>query len=381
MKEVEEKNNHYIPLILLFISVVFLLTGCIRGELDERVILSAIGIDQTEDNKVKLTLALIDTRATDTQDAKGVHIYTSVGDTIFDAVRATIVKVGKQPIWPYIKIVVLGPSITETDILPYLDFLNRNNEVQPNPYILISKKDAADIIKAKVDFATIPAVIIEKMLGQQGAVAYTPALKLHQFTEMMLSPEQVGYLAIIDTIKKGKKEMPKIKNTAVIKDAKWIGELNTKETRGLLWVRDEVQGGILVIPALDGNGKIGLEILDRTKVDVKPKIAHGQVQKIKIDLSSTLSIGEMLTEHTALNQKKIDEIKKLAELGIKKEILDSVARAKELKVDIFGFGEAIHRKNPVLWKKNKQDWTNQFAGIPIEVSVDVDIRNLGLFNY
>lgn len=381
MKEVEEKNKHPILLFFILLAIVSLLTGCIRGELDEMVILSAIGIDQTENDKVKLTLALIDTRPTDQQEAKGIHVYTSEGDTIFDAARALIDKVGKQPIWPYIKIVVLGQSVTKTNILPYLDFLNRNNAVQPNPYILLAKKDAGDIIKAKVDFSSIPAVIIEKMLEQQGEVAFTPAIKLHQFTEMMLSPEQLGYSAIIDTVKKGKIEMPKIKNTAVIKEAKWVGVLNVQETRGLLWLKNEVKGGILVIPALKGTGKIGLEILDHTKLDIKPKFAHGTIQEINVDLKSTVSIGEMLTEHTALNHKKIDEIKMIAAQVIKKEILDSIIRAKEMKVDIYGFGEVVHRTSPAYWKKTKQDWNNQFASIPIKVNVKVDVRNLGLFNY
>nr|WP_318507178.1 Ger(x)C family spore germination protein [Bacillus sp. T3] len=321
MKDVEEKNKHPILLFCILLTIVFLLSGCNREELDGMVILSAIGIDQIENDKVKLTLALIDTRPTEQQEAKGIHVYTSEGDTIFDAARALIDKVGKQPIWPYIKIVVLGQSVTKTNILPYLDFLNRNNAVQPNPYILLSKKDASDIIKAKVDFSSIPAVIIEKMLEQQGEVAFTPAIKLHQFTEMMLSPKRVGYLAIIDTVKKGKEEMPKIKNTGVIKDAKWVGNLNTQETRGLLWLKDEVKGGILVIPALQGTGKIGLEILDQTKLDIKPKFAHGSIQSINVELNCTVSIGEMLTEYTALNHKKIDEIKLIAEQVIKKKSL------------------------------------------------------------
>ncbi|WP_187118926.1 Ger(x)C family spore germination protein [Bacillus marasmi] len=380
MKENGEKNKPLLKILSLSI-LIFLLSGCMRGELDERLILSSLGVDRTEDNKVKITVSLIDTRSVDQQEAKGVKVYSSVGDTIFDAVRSTIIKLGKQPIWPYIKIVVLGPSITEENILPFLDFLNRNNEVQPNPFVLISKVEAAKIIKAKPDFTTVPSTVIEKQLSQQKNVSYIPAVRLHHFTEMMLSHNKVGYAAIIETINKDKKHIPFSQSTAIIKNGKWIGVLNKYETRGLLWVMEEVTGGILVTPALEGSGKIGLEILDKTKVKIKPKIVKSQLKQININVKATVSIGEILSQHTLLTPEKIDKIEKLAQQEIKSEILAAVEKAKSHQTDIFGFDAAVHREDPQFWKKNKKNWNNQFPNLPISVNVKVDIRNLGLFNY
>lgn len=379
MKANGEKNKFLVIGLLLSI-VISLLSGCIHSELDERLILSSLGIDRTEDNKVKITVSLIDTRSVNQQEAKGVKIYSSVGDTIFDAVRSTIIKLGKQPIWPYIKIVVLGPTVTQDNILPFLDFLNRNNEVQPNPFILISKVEAAKIIKTKPDFTTVPSTVIEKQLAQQNT-SYIPAIRLHQFTEMMLNSDQIGYLAIIETVKKGDKNIPKAQNTAVIKKGKWIGRLNKRETRGLLWVKEEVTGGILVINALKGSGKIGLEILDKTKVKIKPQFEGSQLKHLTINTEATVSIGEMLTQYTALTGEKINEIEKLAAKEIEAEILASINKTKNYKADIFGFDAIVHRNNPQFWKQNKQNWNEQFSELPIFINVKVDVRNLGLFNY
>lgn len=351
-----------------------------RGELDERLILSSLGVDRTEDNKVKITVSLIDTRSVDQQEAKGVKIYSSVGDTVFDAVRSTIIKLGKQPIWPYIKIVVLGPTVTKENILPFLDFLNRNNEVQPNPYVLISKVEAANIIKAKPDFTTVPSTVIEKQLSQQKNVSYIPAIRLHQFTEMMLSHDRVGYAAIIETIKKDKKRIPFAKSTAIIKNGKWIGALNKYETRGLLWIKEEVKGGILVIDALEGSGKIGLEILDKTKVNMKPQFEQSRLKQMHINVKATVSVGEILSQQTQLTAETINKIEQLVAKEIKAEILAAVETSKKYQTEIFGFGAAVHRENPQYWKKNKKSWNKQFPNLPIQVKVKVDIRNLGLFN-
>lgn len=348
MKGKEAKNNHpfaFFPWLL----IIFVLAGCSMQELDNKLILASIGIDKTNDNKIKLTMGLIDTRPTEQQEAKGVHIYSCVGETIYDAARNAITKLGKQPIWPYIKIIVFGPSISKDDIFPYLDFFNRNNEVQPDPYIVFSEEEAEKYVHLKVDFSAIPAVIMEQQLDQQNLVSYVPTVKLHQLTEMMLTQDKIGYCPIIRSKKEGSKEIPKILHTAVIKDAKWIGKLNKQESRGLLWVKNEVKGGILVIPSLEEKGKISLEILDKTKASIKPKVSDGKIRRIDVKIASTVNIGEMMS-HTAFTKKNLATINKLAEKQIKIEIQSAIKQAKEMEVDIFGFGEVIHQKYPTVWK-------------------------------
>ena len=378
MKGSEEKNNKVLIYLSCFL-LIFLLSGCSRVELANKLIIAGVGIDKTDDNKVRFTMGLINTTSNPERQAIGVNVYSFEGETIYDAIRNSIVELGKQPIWPYIKIIVIGPSVSKDDISPYLDFFNRNNEVQPNPYIVFSEVEAEKIVQAKVDFSKIPAAIIEEQLNQQMLVSHVPMIKLHQFTEMMLTPDRIGFAAIILNKKKGSKEIPKVKNTAVIKDAKWIGTLNSSETRGLLWVRKEVRGGILVIPATKGEGKIGLEIMEGEKVAIVPKIKGDYLRRININVESTVNIGEMLTQ-TDLGTKETTKIQNQAEKQIKEEIASAIEQAKELEVDIFGIGEVIHRKNPRYWQKNKQNWNDTFSSVPIHINVKVEIKNIGLFN-
>jgi spore germination protein KC len=45
--------------------------------------------------------------------------------------------------------------------------------------------------------------------------------------------------------------------------------------------------------------------------------------------------------------------------------------------DIFGFGEAIHRKYPELWKELKSDWSRGFPDLPVDFEITVEINQLG----
>ncbi len=378
MKENVERSSKNCRKILIFLLLftIPLLNGCYGiTELNDRVIVSLVGLDLLENGKVEVTMGLIDTRLIEIQEARSLHVYSFQGETIFDAIRIAIMEIGKQPMWPYIKAVIFGPSFQENDIEPLLDFFNRNNEIQPNPYILFSPEPARDIVNMQVDLANIPAVIVEQQIEHQLLVSYTPEVTLYQISEMMYSLDEVGYASII------KREKPqnvhKVEGTAVIKDGKWIGSLNRMETRGSLWVQGAVKSGITVVPY--EQGKIALEIVEKTKAGITPILKDNQLS-IRIDIAAKASLGELMTVVELDNEEMIEKINKLAEKEITKEIEASFARTKKWKTDIYGIDRSVHKKYPKYWRSNRENWQDIFSNLPIEINVDVNVKKMGLFN-
>lgn len=373
-------KNRYWKKIVTFALIlinIFVLTGCVEEvELDEKVIIAMVGIDKSEQGKMKVSMGLIDTRLIEEKKEEGVRVYTIESDSIFEAARESILKLGRQPQWPYIKVLVFGPAFKETDIVPVLDFFNRNNEVQPNPKITFSHIPAEEIVKLNTDLANIPAVIVEGQFKHQNLVGLAPDIALHQFTEMMLTPDKNGFAALIE---KGEGEdnfIPQIGGTAVINAGKWIGDLTKSETRGLLWVREEVEGGIIVIPSIEGKGKIGLEILGKGKVSIDPLLKNNELS-VKINLEQFVGISEVMT-YIDLNDQNVEEIKRETEKEIAKEIESTIQKTKKWETDIFDIGRAIHIKYPKYWQENKENWSETFSTLPIDINVQVDIKTMGL---
>ncbi|OIJ11206.1 hypothetical protein BKP37_16270 [Anaerobacillus alkalilacustris] len=379
MKGNAEKNNSNYKNTFLYLTLLLILpfiNGCYGiTELDDRVIVSLVGLDQLENGNVEVTMGLIDTRLIELQEAESLHVYTFEGETIFDAVRMAILEIGKQPMWPYIKAVVFGPSFKENDVKPYLDFFNRNNEVQPNHFIVFSDKPAREIVEIRSDLANIPAVTVEQQIEHQALVSYSPEVRLHHFTEMMFSQGQVGYASIIK--REEDENVHKIEGTALIKEGKWIGTLNRMETRGALWVQGAVKGGITVVPFK--NGKLSLEIVEETGAAITPILKDNKLT-VKVDIQAFASLGEMMTVIESDCGEIIAEINRSAEQEIVKEIEASLKKTQGLGTDIYGIGRIVHREFPKYWKKNKENWSEIFSDLPIEINVTVEMIKMGLFN-
>ena len=84
---------------------------------------------------------------------------------------------------------------------------------------------------------------------------------------------------------------------------------------------------------------------------------------MNLDLTKTQTIYE-------LESRAEQATKQLVEAAIK-------TAQKKYKVDIFGFGEAIHRADPKVWKEIEKDWDQEFQDLSVQVKVDVKIRRIG----
>lgn len=184
VRENAEKNRIITRGLLLIFTliVLFSLSGCWGlMELDKRVLVSMVAIDRDEDGKIKLSVGLIDPRKVENKESTAIIIYTGTGETLHEASRNFISLTGKLLMWPYIKMIIIGPTIAKDDILSFLDYFNRKNEIQPNPYIFISNAPAEEIINLKTGLSNIPSVIVEDQIKNQDFLSYAPQVRLYCF--------------------------------------------------------------------------------------------------------------------------------------------------------------------------------------------------------
>ncbi|WP_156411048.1 Ger(x)C family spore germination protein, partial [Paenibacillus sp. Soil787] len=162
---------------------------------------------------------------------------------------------------------------------------------------------------------------------------------------------------------------------AVFKKDKLIGWLNEEESKAYNYVVNHVKSTVGDVACPEG-GKVSLEVI-RSKTEVKGKLENGK-PRIDANIRIEANVGGVECYIDLTKTKTIDELEKITEQKVQGFIEETIKKVqKKYKVDIFGFGEVIHRSEPNYWKKVKSEWDQVFVNLPVDVNVDVKIRRLG----
>ncbi|MNY13095.1 Spore germination protein B3 precursor [compost metagenome] len=161
---------------------------------------------------------------------------------------------------------------------------------------------------------------------------------------------------------------------AIFKNDKLVGWFNEKESKGYNYIEDNVQSTIGQIDCPSG-GILAVDVI-RTKTRMKGKVEGGNPQII-VDVFLEENVAEVQCEIDLMDPEHIKELEETAQKEVQSIMEAAIQKAKKYNVDIFGFGEALYRADPAYWNKNKDNWKEQFADLPVLVKAEVKIRRLG----
>ena len=156
-----------------------------------------------------------------------------------------------------------------------------------------------------------------------------------------------------------------------------VGRLSDKETRGILWPRNEIKSGVITISFKDEKGYISLNLL-RSHNELIPSIKNG---KWSMHVKTTANL-EVIQNTTKLNLFDPNVIKK-AEDKVEYEIEQRerfvfTEVQRKLKADIFGFADKFEKKYPQTWKQKRDQWNEIFPEVAVSFETKVNIQRTGL---
>ncbi|KGG81250.1 hypothetical protein Y919_01735 [Caloranaerobacter azorensis H53214] len=382
------KINKILILLLMIIFNVVIFTACWDNkDLTEKAFVTAVGVDRTAEGKVQLTLQIVKPTVMKageqgTPEEEAFWVFTTVGDTIFEAAKNQMTAVNRKPFYNHADLMVIGEEFARDGIMEALDFWERNHEPRLGSDIIIAKGTTAEeILKAKSDMEKIPSLHIKSILKNSKELAKVKKVTIIDVLRWLIQPgvsPAIGAIEVVEKEDLQKIEDMKIDSTAVFKGDELVGWLNAAQTRGLLFIQNEVRNAIYNVDnPFNKNKKVAIEILDSNgKIDAQ--IVEGKlILSIKIDAVGNIADqqgkGDLTTKET------FKKLSRDVENAIKTDIKDVLSIAqKEYKSDIFGFGEIMYRRHFEYWKQIKDDWADIFSDASIEIDVNVKIRGTGI---
>lgn len=365
--------------ILLISCSLLVLSGCWgRHELNSLAIVSGIGLDKADGNHVRMTIEIFKpvNGKSDPKDQSGggSENYTNVTDTganELDILRGLSHVVNKELYFPHNHVIVLGRELAEGGLQKHIDFFVRNQEARLNVWVLLSESKASEILDVPPLLGNMPAEEISRLVELQGENSQSCQVNLEQFISSLMSRTTSPILPIIEISGAGQQKKLRLAGTAVFKGDKYAGELNSQETRGLLWIRNEIRNGIIEIEGPDGE-KATLEIT-HSSTKIIPAIADGKLQ-FKIEIRVEGDLGSQSGQESMATPTGFEDLEKRTAAVIENEINAALEKAQELNADIFGFGEEIHRKEPGEWKKISSDWENIFPQLDLSLNIKTQLN-------
>jgi spore germination protein KC len=392
--------NKGFALVILFLGLI-LLSGCwSKKELTDIAIISAFGIDKNEKGQYVGTIQVINPgNVTGGQQNGGsnfgppINVYTVTGNNLTEVSRKFSTSISRRLYYAHTNLVVIGEQLArEEGILHLFDAMDRDPEFRITSEVVIAQgMEAKDIVRTLTPIDKIPSNKVIKTLKsteKNWGTHLRANMKdvLNSLVSEGKEPLLTGFRLIgeIDQAMKmanleetTPKAVIEADGIALFRDGKLVDWFQGNTARGSLWILDKIEKTDVNIDWQGNKEAIAYEVI-RQKTNILPIIQKDKAM-ITIDVSVEGDIGEVEVPIDLTDPLKLVKIEKEAEKVIKKEIHEAIKQAQKNKSDVFGFGEAIQRADPTVWKKQKSDWnTVYFPELIVDVKVEAFVRRTGL---
>ncbi|WP_406676855.1 Ger(x)C family spore germination protein [Moorella sp. ACPs] len=399
---------------LLFLALMLsFLPGCwSRHEIEELAIVTAIALDAAPGDQVRLSVYIVIPRTVaggPSMGGGGVgeppktgEVVTAVGSDFTQATRRLEEMVPRRLLWAQNRVLILGEELARQGF-HYLDHFTRERQMRLTTPVLITMGEARKVLELPPGIELMPGTILSGILRNRTtfkvelkdllavweAPGDNPVLPQVVMTPTPeLESQEVksgGDAAGKDSAQKGEgeKKPPEavaIKGAGAFRDDRLIGWLDEKETNGLMWLRGEVREGVITVAVPAQSGGRASVIFHRASTKVKPRVEGGQVT-FNVEIRGDCDLSEVTANLDPDRMEHLLAIQEAVNRAVEERILVAVRKAQqELRSDIFGFGEVLHRSNARYWRQVQDRWNEEFSRVQIQVKVNLHLNRLGMTN-
>lgn len=375
---------------------LLLFTGCIQGvQTSELALVEAVGIDRTDDGRLKLTLQIFAPRGSGSATAvdsskNNSAILTATGDTISQAVEQANQMQGKTMFLGHNRVIVLGQSLVAESIQPILSFFDRSENTRQNARVLVSAVTAEEIVSTGVQQGILSAESLEAMI-RQGEES-DGALECNYFS-LSMQLDDTGGSALIPVIRPLPEEETQsqsqdssssgeegvsmaqlnhfqLEGTALLQNYALTTVFSQEVTKGLCFLLNESDYPVLVLSYEDTTLSARLH-QSSSSWSVSGEGAVLSVQA-KASIDELLQPGERESENdfTQMEQLAGEEIASLCQFAYRE--------VTAYQANVLDLMDQLKWSDGDAWEAMKEKPEEFLAGLSLQVEVEVTFDRTGL---
>jgi Ger(x)C family germination protein len=365
---------------LLLCVISLLLAGCWDQRLlKDANVVSIIGMDETTEGEIELTVAVPKGSGGENQDLIA-HIESATGETVRNSRNNLNKKMGKDSDASKNEFLLLGEELVKDEIFSVLDTFYRDPSSALNTKVAITEGKAKDFIHLEIEGEPLINSYFLELIKSAETDTTVPALNLQSLCSLIFDIGQdfaLPYLRIADD-----KKSAEIIGLVMFHEEQLSGMLTSEEGMMFLLLADQKENKVQMTEKVgsgsnsDRKNYVTISIKKATrKLDIQSKGGQGIQVNLQLELHANVieypkdQVNKKSTI-THLNQKLSELLTKRAE--------ETVSKMQEANSDLLGIGRILMARHPEVWKKT--DWKTEYPKIQIKSKVNVTVDTHGIIN-
>ncbi|MEL1134864.1 Ger(x)C family spore germination protein [Desulfitobacterium sp. THU1] len=377
-------------IVCVLVISLLILEGCGKREVEELAFMMGVGIDKgKQEGSYLVTIQVAKPKPSGGGGSTELEDWTlSVEGPI---IASTIEKVNemfdKQFFAGTVRVIVIGEDLARTGINEVLDFYQRYYQYRRTMYLVVAKGSAKDLLETKTTTHNIPALGLLGIIEGNKRQSTFPVTRLGHYLTILGRESQNPVIPSAEVIRSGDKGiyLSDEKGNEVImscagvfEDGRLVDFLGDQETKGYLWLDDEIK-----TRRLEGE-RDRLKIVasvHNSKTKYKVEMIDEQLG-IKFYIKASMALDEILGQQGEMSTEEwrnfLQEVEPILAQAIQEECEAAVAKSKKLQLDFIGIGRKIEIKNPKYWTEIKDNWPQGLEDFPVAFEIEVDVDHAGL---
>lgn len=188
--------------VIIIISIILMPSvSNLSAESEMRGIVTAVGVDKTEKGIEVSASIILPKSASDVNS--NLHMIYSEGQSVNDAIYQMSLMIGKRLGLAHCELLVFNEKLLEEDVLKYLDYFVRTNNLTTNALFTITNNSAKDVIKAIVNGSDPHSRSVKSLIEFNDQFVFSIKMNIENFYKAYFSKQEVALVAIINTKPEG----------------------------------------------------------------------------------------------------------------------------------------------------------------------------------
>ncbi|MBW4083615.1 Ger(x)C family spore germination protein [Paenibacillus sp. S150] len=366
--------------LLLLLVAQLLLSGCwSRIEINDRLLVVAMFIDEAADNSVQLTLGYAKPNQISSQsggEAPSTEApYATVsgkGRNISEAYRNIQTNISREIFWGQVKMIVVGETCARKGLAPLLDFVDRKSGIPLKTYILVAKGEAREVADFPTQIEKFPSEVFRELVTRKKVISGSVKhfLTAEEYGRGMI----LGYVAA-NTDKSSGTQIT-VLGSALFQDSAMTGKMDSYTTRGAMWLRGNIKDAVITFASPTDGKLISILVMD-AKSKIVPHVRGSEISyTLQLDVESIIDSSESAIDLE--DPSVLSNLESLLSEQIEERIQKAFQESQKSATDAYQLGAYLAWYYPKVWKASNKDWSSIYKErVRLNVETKARIRLMG----